>query len=127
MVVAGRRVSTVHIDSAFCLVMEALDQLEASGVELAVEREMLAEAWKLFHAMVERGHHENVAAHEEHAAALNFTADICDSAIRKVEETLGPLQAAKRKVDVDREALEAEVASKHQELDACEKQLVEAT
>ena len=41
---------------------------------------------------------------------LAFADDIHDSAIREVEEMLGPLQAAKRKLDADREALEAKAA-----------------
>ena len=116
--------STVHRDSAFRQAREALDQLESSTVEedeLAVELKRLAEAWKLLHETVERGLRENAAAQKEHAAALACADNICDSAIHEVEEMLGPLQAAKGKLDASQEALEAEAVSKHQEIDAHEK------
>ena len=53
-------------------------------------------------------------------------ADIHASAIREVDERMAPLKAARRQVEVDREALKADVASKHEELDARAKQLEEA-
>ena len=97
---AIRRVSVVRRDSAFRRAGEALNQLEASKVKeaeaLAAECERLTEAWKLFHETVERGCRENATAQEEHAAVLDFAADIRDSAIREVEKMLAPLQAARR-------------------------------
>ena len=122
--------SVVRRDSAFSLAREALYQLEASGAEeevvLASGREWLVEAWRRFHETVERGCRENVVAQERHVEALSFMDDIRAGAIHEVEELPAPLQEAQKKVEAEREALEAEKDSKHQDLSAHERQVVEA-
>ena len=97
--------------------LQALGEVEGELIReeaaIAAERARLGEAWSLLHERVELCRRQDAAAQAERQEALRFTKETRDSVKREAQEVMDQL-------DADREAFEAETASRHEELAAAQ-------